>query len=375
MRWGISLHITLCCVVGSVAIFHTGALATRQSESGGREAVSAAELRGVTKPTILFDVIPSNNPRERARLLGAQPFYVLYQSADPDAGKTGRINPTKVIDAIRKETAGNVPVWGMLDFEDPFISVLLKGSSSPEYRSTLQTMVAAIQAVKIAFPQTRWTYYGVPGVDLWFDGQSWDRLSDEEKRQKLAAAVQTFEPLVAQLDWVSPTVYGKYDPALQTPVNAEPIVRAERAWRVAQVGVARLCANGKPVIPTIDPFWTPGGKAPFATLIPRRMFIEEQVALTLEAGASGIALWTAIDYFIKIAVEGATQPGSEEANFGPAEWRAAFTKDFLDGQTNVDWSNPSTRMRLNTATSDAIALAISDIVQWTTSRTLPPQPK
>lgn len=375
MRWGIATCVGLSFVLASTIIFQREVLATRQSGSSGVEPASAVDPKVVPNPTILFDVIPSTNARERARLLGAQVFYVCYQSADPDAGKTGRIDSAKVVEAIRKETDGTVPVWGMLDFEDPFIAVLMKGPSSPDYRSTIQTMVAAVQAVKIAFPQTRWTYYGVPGVDLWFDGQGWDRLGDDEKRKKLEAAVTSFDPLVSQLDWVSPTVYGKYDPAMQTPVNAEPMLRAERAWRVAQVGVARLCANGKPVIPTIDPFWTPGGKAPFATLIPRRLFIEEQVALTFEAGASGVAIWTAIDYFIKISVEGATRRGAEEPNFGPAEWRAAFTKDFFDGQPNIDWSSPSTRVRLNTRTSDAIALALSDIFQWTTSRTLPPQPK
>jgi len=324
------------------------------------------------EPIILYDSIPGNNARERANLMGAQLFYVCYQSADPNAGSTGTIDATKVIETIRAETAGRPPKWGMLDFEDPFIEQLKKGSPTPEWRATLQTMIAAVQAVKVAFPQTRWTYYGIPNVDVWFDGVGWDRLSDESKKSKIDAAIATFGPLIEQLDWVSPTVYGKYDPKLQSPVNATPMLQAERAWRVASVGIARLCAGGKPVIPTIDPFWTPGGKAPFCRLIPRRLFLEEQVVTTLGAGASGVAIWTAIDYFIKIAADGATRTGQIEKDFGPMEWRDALSKDFLGGDSPSDWSSPDVRAALVTGTSDAIARSVSDIKQWTTDGTLPP---
>ncbi|NBX36422.1 MAG: hypothetical protein EBR10_04245 [Planctomycetes bacterium] len=342
-----------------------------QSESvAGRAEVQPAVT---PDPIILFDVLPSANSRERARIMGAQKFYVCYQSADPNAGKTGQIDSGKVVEAIRRETQGVQPEWGMLDFEDPFLDNLKKGPPSPEWKRTVMTMVALIQSVKTEFPRTKWTYYGVPNLELWMDGSSWDRLGDDDKRKRIVDAVATFEPITTQLDWVSPTVYGKYDPAMQTPSNVESTLRAERAWRVAQVGVARLCAGSKPVLPTIDPFWTPGGKAPFARIIPRRFFIEQQVVPTLEAGASGVAIWTAIEYFLDVAVQGKTPSGTVEPNFGPSEWRDALTKDFLGGQAPTDWSDPTVRQALVTGTSDSIARAMMDIKQWAAHRTMPPQ--
>lgn len=364
----ILINAAVCDAARSV---HAGsALATQADSAAGR---ADAQPAVTPDPIILFDVVPSANARERARIMGAQKFYVCYQSADPNAGKTGQIDSGKVVEAIRRETQGVPPDWGMLDFEDPFIENLKKGPPSPEWKRTVMTMVALVQAVKTEFPQTKWTYYGVPNLDLWMDGSSWDRLSDEDKRKRLVEAVASFDPITSQLDWVSPTVYGKYDPAMQTPVNVESTLRAERAWRVAQVGAARLCAGSKPVLPTIDPFWTPGGKAPYARLIPRRFFIEQQVVLTLEAGASGVALWTAMEYFLDVAIQGKTPSGVVEPNFGPDEWRSALTKDFLEGQAPRAWSDPQVRQALSTATSDAIVRSMMDIRQWAADRTLPPQ--
>jgi hypothetical protein len=102
------------------------------------------------------------------------------------------------------------------------------------------------------------------------------------------------------------------------------------------------------------------------------LFLEEQVVTTLGAGASGVAVWTAIDYFIKIAADGATRTGQLEKDFGPTEWRAALSKDFLGGDSPSDWSSPDVRAALVTGTSDAIARSVSDIKQWATDGTLPP---
>ncbi len=317
---------------------------------------------------LLYDTIPSRNARERAGTLGAASFYILYQSCDPQCAKSGVIDSDAVLTAIANETKEQTPSWGMLDFEDPFNADLQKGPESPEGARAIATMIRTVQAVKARFPKTKWTYYGVPWLPYWLGSRGWMSATPLAKREALERGSAIYGALIKELDWISPTVYPKYDPRLAPPDQRSTVADEGRAWRTAQVGLASILAGGKPIIPTVAPYWTPGGKADFCRVVSATDLIDDQVAPSVAAGATGIAIWTAIDYFINISTDCTGAPVTKEDNFGAPQWRAAFVADYLDNQVPPDWCDPSLKQRLIINTSDTIAAALSRIREWDRAR-------
>ena len=354
--------------VAAIVIVSTGLLGL---QSDPPRATPAAPAR--VPLTLLYDILPSRNAVDRVTAIGARTFYLVYQGCDPQCATTGIINPEAVVNAIEAETKGRAPLFGMLDFEDPFSDNLQKGPDSPEGARAIETMIRTIRAVKARFPDTKWTYYGVPWLPYWLDKNGWFTATADAKRAALERATATYAALVRELDWVSPTVYPKYDPVVFPEDQRNTIVHEGRAWRTAQVGLAALMANGKPVIPTLSPYWTPGGRARFCRVISRSEFLDDQVAPCVEAGATGIALWTAIDHFIGISTDCTGRPFTNEKNFGPAEWRAAFVADYLDNQVPADWCDPELKQLLLRRASDTIASALQNTREW--EATLSKSPK
>lgn len=313
---------------------------------------------------LLYDTLPNRNARERVGALGASSFYILYQSCDPQCSKSGVIDSEAVLKAIASETKDQTPAWGMLDFEEPFNADLQKGPDSPEGARAIATMIQTVRAVKARFPQTKWTYYGVPWLSYWLGSRGWMSATPLAKREALERAAAIYGALIKELDWVSPTVYPKYDPRLAAPDQRSTVADEGKAWRTAQVGLASLLAQGKPVIPTVAPYWTPGGKADFCRVVSAAELIDDQVAPSVAAGATGIAIWTAIDYFINISTDCTGTPVTKEDNFGAPEWRAAFVADYLDNKVPADWCDPTLKQRLLLNTSDTIAAALTRIRDW-----------
>ena len=319
---------------------------------------------------LLYDTIPGSNAIERAKVIGAKPFYVLYESCDPQAAKSGMIDIDNCLKAIESETAGNPPEWGMLDFENPFHSDLQKGPASPECQRAIQTMVALIRAVKLKYPNTKWTYYGVPYLPYWImeNKQTWSSATAEVKRDELNRSIGIYAPLVQELNWISPSVYAYYEMRLFPKEQWDFMLKGDSAWRQAQVGLAALLGKSKPVIPTACPYWGPSGLADYCRVIPTAEFLSGQIAPSVTAGAAGIAIWTGIGYYIKVSTAGPDQVFPNEKNYGQIEWRAAFTKDYLGNQTPTDWTRPEIKRQLESATSDTIAGSLRSIRDWESSR-------
>lgn len=316
------------------------------------------------RPIVLFDEIPAyGEVASRVAAIEARRFLVVYQSADPKAATTGLIDTAAVIRSIRKEgDANNLPAWGMLDFEDPFHELLQKGPESPECSRTVTEMVRTIEAVRKAFPRTKWCYYGAPFLPYWLEGgKDWLSAPDPVKRRELDRAIAIYSPITAASDWVSPTIYGKYEPRLY-PEGERSAIRAQgRAWRTAQVGVARVIAGDKPVIPLVCPWWTPGGKAEYCRLMDPVEFIEDQVAPAIAEGASGAGVWGALSYQINRMTAADPSRFVEEKDFGLREWRAAVVKDYLGGREPTDWAAPAMAPFLRSSMSRSMVKAMEDI--------------
>ena len=310
--------------------------------------------------TVLYDEIPDRTIARRAEALESQRYLLIYQGCDPQAARTGVIDADAVIREIARKTATGSPRFGMLDFEDPFTANLQLGASSPKCQATVATMVAAMRAVRARYPNILWTYYGVPFVPYWLDGKNWLNATPAAKAALLERLYQVYAPLIAEVDWVSPSIYPVYDPLLFEPKTPDLVRQHGRAWRAATVGFAKILAAGKPVIPTVSPLWQPNGVATAATTVPQVQFIEDQIEPAAAAGASGVALWTGINYGITLAIDGYEKNLPQDETFGTRVWRAAFVKEYLDNQPPRDWNDPLVRATLVRKGSNTIL----DAIRW-----------
>jgi len=325
---------------------------------------SAPPIVQSPRPIVLFDEIPAyGDLASRVAAIEARRFLVVYQSADPKAASTGLIDTAAVIKSIRNENdPNNLPAWGMLDFEDPFHDLLQKGPETPECRRTVAEMVRTIEAVRKAFPGTKWCFYGAPWLPYWLEGgKDWISASDSIKRRELDRAMAIYAPISAASDWVSPTIYGKYEPRLYPEAERSTVRAQGRAWRTAQVGLARVMARGTPVIPLVCPWWTPGGKAEYCRLMDPIEFIEDQVAPAIAEGASGAGVWAALGYQINRMTAADASRFVDEKDFGLREWRAAVVKDYLGGREPANWSAPGMAAFLRARMSSSMVKAMEDI--------------
>jgi hypothetical protein len=328
---------------------------------------------------LLYEALPDTASNIQLQPLRVEPWVLIGQ--DEASYKTGLIDIDSIAKQVLTRTRGIPPTWMMLDFEDPFFANLDKDPNSPERQATIQTMVAAIRAMKARWPESKWTFYGIPNLPYWIQGKGWASVTTEQKRDVLQRVADAAAPLVAESDWVSVSIYDYYDTRMLVRGSPDSIrgtpesVRADgRAWRMARVELAKLLAKGKPVIPNVCPFWVPGGIAPYCHLIQPRLFIEDQIIPAMEAGAKGFALWTGTNYLIQIATQADDQGGKTktEDNFGIKEWRKAFTQDYFDGREPTNWNDPQVHRKLSIDTSRSTIETLTNIRAWETKKILPP---
>jgi len=335
-------------------------------------------LRTLTDPTdfvLLYDDLADSEARRSAASLGCKLILNVYQSDDPKSKSRGVMDPVVIVEAISRQAAYGLPEYGMLDFEDPFFDVLAEGPSSPRFSSTVETMVNAIRVVKAAFPKTKWSYYGMPQLPYWIGekrDKEWLNASTELKRFHLTRAIEIYRPLIEELDWISPSIYCNYDPAF-VKWQPETATRAQnRAWVKASVGISKLLARGKPVIPTVCPWWAPAGSAPYCRVVPRRLFIEDTVIPAVEAGAQGLSFWTAMSYQIRRVTAADPSTFGHERNFGTPEWRKAVVADYFEGTPPADWTDPAVTRRLVSRMSSAVVTRLRDVRNWVGGKQVPP---
>ncbi|MCE9619796.1 MAG: hypothetical protein K8R92_07785 [Planctomycetes bacterium] len=328
---------------------------------------------------LLYDGLPEAASIARAMSLKAEVWMQINQ--DAPSYKSGIIDIAAVTKEVESKTGGRPPTWMMLDFEEPFFANLSKGQDSPEYKLTIQTMTECIRAMKARWPESKWTFYGIPNLPYWIEGKGWATAPDDQKKVMLKSMSEAVMPLVRECDWVSVSIYDCYDPSMVVAGSPNSIrgtpasVREDgRAWRMAQVGLAKLLAHGKPVIPNVCNFWVPGGVAPYCRLIQPRAFIEDQIAPAVQAGANGFALWTGINYRISIVTQDEEKAATivTEKNFGVQDWRKAFTADYFKGKAPMDWTDPQVKQTLVAETSKAIIQCFTNIRAWEKTGVLPP---
>ena len=363
VQWICLWYVSLFTVLSGL-----GPAPSSESSSVLSESVATpAGLNTAERVRILFDDIPDLSQLEDAARSGAVRCFVVGQSIDPQAGKTGLIDAEVLVEGIRRETKGTLPDWGLLDFEDPFHEALQEGPESERCKKTQRSMIAAIVAVRRSFPDTKWGYYGCPWLPYWLqsDGKWFDWITCPEpaKRAAIARGVEIYAPIAQASDWLCPTIYPKYDPALMHGQDSATIRAQGRAWRAAEVGLAMLIRGSAPVIPIVCPWWTPGGKARFCTVVAQDQFGEDQIRPALAMGARGIVIWSAATYQIGRMTDRDQAKYHAETNFGTSDWRRAVVEDYLEGREPEDWTDPKVREKLVIEMSRTITRAIQDCLR------------
>jgi hypothetical protein len=308
------------------------------------------------QPVLLYDTLVDPSVLIEARRTEAIPLLIVYQYCSPDSKSTGNIDVGAVLRCIDRVTMGDPPSWGMLDFEYGFTDRMQKGVDGPGARHARDEMIRLIRAVRAAYPRTRWTYYGVPFLPYWLEHRSWIDSSDQMKRAEMTRCVEMYGPLVAECDWVSPSIYPVYDPAMFDPPERASVRRAGVAWRSAQVGFARVLAGEKPVIPMISPVWQPGGRTPAGGVVPSDQFVEDQVRPALQAGAAGLAIWTAYGQMIDSATRSA-----EDRTVAGEFPRENMARSLLDGVLPENWTSPELAARLRSRAANVVLRALRDV--------------
>jgi len=301
--------------------------------------------------TILHDGVLDPSMVSVVEASGAEKWLQVDQ--DERSYTSGVIDAEAVLRDVGTRTALRPPPWAMLDFEDPFFENLGKPVGSPAREASIQTMKLAMAAAKRRYPQTKWSFYGLPNLAFWIDGSGWSALDASRRDAAITAAIEGCRDVLADADWISVSVYDYYDPRMVVPGHTDSIRGTPQdaidngiAWRKAQVAAALKVAAGRPVIPTVCPYWVPGGVAPTCRLIPVEDFVVRQVAPCLDAGATGVAIWTNYGYRLSQVQSAEPESSRVERGFGRDAWRSAFVADFLAGAVPRDWADTELRRKL-----------------------------
>lgn len=338
---------------------------TPELEPTHRGGSTSRDVLVESGPLLLYDEAPLAG---HALPAGAVKYFAVYQdSADPNA-RSGRIDPQRVAAFIAARIDRvSPPAWGMLDFEFPYDDILKKGPSDHRYRTAIDSMIATIRLVKERFPETRWTYYGAPRLNYWVQGKDWTRLSEIQRREEFRRVQASYGALLDELDWVQPSVYDKYELGLGMPRIPAGSGVAEATYRRAAVEVVTdwFKSTGRaapPILPAVSPWYQGGGVASVRREVEPAEFLSEQVRPVLEAGASGVSIWGAMSYYIRVATM-TSAPNTAHAITYRALSRERFATDYLGASSvsEVDWYSADVKRRLEEQAGATMARACRDI--------------
>ncbi len=300
---------------------------------------------------------------------GSLPLRMIYQFVDPNSGEQGTIDANKVVDYVRAEWGENPSGWFMLDFEFPHMAHLLLGRTNPQHPDYIRTrdaFVNALQVLKATFPAAKWSVYSAPSLPHWFpegdSGYTWFNVPEERVDLETTQRRAAFAPVVAECDWVSPSIYDRHDTRLMPSQIArdrqiEAYKRRNRAMvELAKSMVADSPQPDRPVIPTINLYYAPGGNTVETRLIPREQVVEKQLRPAIDAGADSIAIWTAAGRYAHIA----TSPPNEAFRL-QEEVRDSIRLAYLDGSPPPTWESEILRTQILDRFGETIRQANEDI--------------
>ena len=327
-------------------------------------AAAPATVEANRKFKIMMDVYPSTERAEDLKALGVNQYIAIYQNSDPDAVHTGLVNPDKIIAQVKSQFGNDPKGFGFLDYEIPFDANIGKGPGHPDYEKTVASMVAGIKKVKAAFPNVKWTYYGIPATDYWIKNWwDWENAPAVERTAEIEKQIRNYGPVLKELDWVNCCTYDVYVYSKYAPEKRPAAIVRETQYRIARMSVAkemwkRMNLPPKPIIPAICLHYAPGGNGVEYEMIPMDEFITDQIMPAIMAGADGVAIWSASSAYLGLA----TSPNENGWVTGTqAELRNAWTKSLLNGQVPGNWTASPTKKMLSDKLHEHMVNAVKKI--------------
>ena len=294
-------------------------------------------------------------------------MLVGQSDVDVSIATTGIIDPAKAIAQVERLIQdGQGSEWGVLDFEEPFDAIWNTGPSDPRYQPALDSMVATIRALKARYPNIRWTYYGIPRIPYWFPDGIWNQFTPEQRVAKYVQLTGVVEPLMTEMDFFMPGVYDVYERAQGMPSTTDTDA-TEAWWRRANVEAISHWFQSRnrevpAIIPLVSPWFQGGGFATELMPIPPLEFLEDQVRPLVIAGASGIAVWGAMKYYLYVAQWPGDHPSAAFLELRNTI-QQVFCRDYLNGAdpASIDWTSPSVGQQLGDAMNAVMVNALTAI--------------
>ncbi len=177
-------------------------------------------------------------------------------------------------------------------------------------------------------------------------------------------ASQAFAPVVAECDWISPSIYDRHDTRqYPTQLVRDRQVEVYRLRNSAMVELSKaMIAESGP-----DPIdrscrWststTPrAGNTVETRKIPREQIVEKQLRPAIEAGADSIAIWTGAGHYAHIA----TSPPNPSFRL-QSQVRDSVRLAYLGGETPDTWVSEAVRAEIIDHFGNTIRQAVEDVV-------------
>jgi hypothetical protein len=284
-------------------------------------APTAPAAAQASEPVFIYDEALSLNALERVVKVGGRRYSIVYQDdCDKAAKSTGTIDIAALARYVAERPSGFPSEWAVLDYEVPFDDWIREGPGSAHWKTATDSMVAAIERMKVLFPGIKWTYYGVPRLEFYMDGKTWISASDAAKKAEIERQFRCYEPIIAKCDWLAPSVYMVVGDRSDGGRAGDLQRRETRAWTRAAVESAvefgKRVGRPIPVVPFVSPVYQPGGGARNQGFIPPAMIDECTIRPIIEAGGSGVCIWSAGSYMVSRATAPATAGEAPEADLG-----------------------------------------------------------
>lgn len=330
-----------------------------------KSAKSAAAAPAANRQFVLLSdsYIETNEPHrlydpaamQTLNEMGVLPLRVIYATIDENR-YSGLVDAQKIVDYVKKYWGPNPSGYFMLDYEIPYLDNLMLGlddPTNPKYVATSQSMLAAIQVLRQTFPNAKWTYYGVPGLQYYFPAEpwplNWAQAPQHMRDAEVARRLKVYAPLIEAVDWVSPCHYDIHE-AAKFPTDAARKENTEvariRITTAIEMARSHLAAKGlpaKPIIPLLNLHFGPGGNTEENRLISIEEIMRDQAEIALAAKVDGIAFWSAVDYYIL----NATRPDFPDPNTnGQKRVRKVYKETLLGGKEPQSWSSTLLRADL-----------------------------
>lgn len=313
------------------------------NSSGGSAPQTQAAVAAAPKPlVILANLNPSQYFNEVMQAQNVEELLVLYpNNFDPTSQQTAKVDGEKVVAAVKAAKGANPSGWVMLDYEVPFDSIFWNGKTDPRFNGMVASMIEAIKYAKAQLPNCKFTYYGVPNVRYYVANKGWNDMPEWAKIQARQECMDVYLSVVKEMDWISPCLYDRFDPAMHDVSERASLAARESAFRLNAVQICDMLrdAAGKPdlpIIPSIGVVYSDHGKATVWDPIKGEEFRSDQVDPSLMAGADGFFLWSSLEYNAWVAsLAWVPTPGEQPR----ADARATLAKLFYNNVAPASWTS------------------------------------